>query len=174
MLMLEAKRVLPVCVLKNRPCRDREPQFSAAVSCRPAISADNRILETKLRQATVIALPHRAAALPHRQSDFINPLAQWSTRGILIELVLNSDHIGPSGIVGGPGLIQSVRVVVKHECVVAIGRWVDALDVQLDVVPARRPVRARNPIQDPTIALAIPGGPVAVSKVALTADARKN
>jgi hypothetical protein len=109
-------------------------------------------------------------ALPNGQSHVIDPFVKGSTGGILVQLKLDADHIRPSRIVDGPGLIESVGLTIHHERVVAILRGIDALNVPLNVVPAGRPVRTRDSVEDPAIALAIPGGPVAVSKVALTAD----
>lgn len=100
----------------------------------------------------------------------IDPFVKWSTGGILVQLELDADHIRPSGRVDRPGLIESVRITIENQRVVAVLRCIEALKVPLDVVPARRPVRTRDSIQNPTIALAIPGRPVAVSKVALAAD----
>ena len=113
---------------------------------------------------------HPALALPHRQSHVIDPFVKWSTGGILVQLVLDADHIRPSGIVDGPGLIESVGLTIEDQGVVPILRRTDALKVPLNVVPARRLVRTRNSIENPTTALTIPGGPVAISKVALAAD----
>ena len=76
-------------------------------------------------------------ALPHGQSDVIDPLVQWSAGGILVQLVLDADHIRPGGIVGVPGLIESVAVTVQNERVVAILRGADALKIPLNVVPTR-------------------------------------
>ena len=109
-------------------------------------------------------------ALPHRQIHVIDPFVKWSTGGILVQLELDADHIRPGGIVDGPGLIESVGLTIDDQRVVAILRGIDALNVPLDVVPAGRPVRTSDSIENPTIALAIPGRPVAVSKVALAAD----
>ena len=82
---------------------------------------------------------------------------QWSAGGILVQLVLDADHIRPSGGVDVPGLIESVCLTVEHECVVTILRGIEALIVPLNVVPARRPVRTRNSIQNPGIAQQIDG-----------------
>jgi len=95
---------------------------------------------------------------------------KWGAGGILVQLVLDADHIRPGGVVEGPGLVESVCMTVKYECVVAILRGTDALVVPLNVVPAGRPVRTGDSIENPGTALAIPGRPVAVSKVALAAD----
>ena len=111
-----------------------------------------------------------SGALPLRQSHIVNPFVKRSTGGILVQLVLNPGLILPGGRVDRPGLIESVASTVEDECVVAILRGTGALNVPLNVVPARRPVRTRNPIENPSIALAIPRGPVAISKVALGAD----
>lgn len=111
-----------------------------------------------------------SGALPHRQGHVVDPFVKWSGAGVLVQLILDADHIGPRGVVGGPGLIEPVGLAIEDQRVVAILRGADALNVPLDVVPAGRPVRARNSIENPTIALAVPGGPVAVSKVALAAD----
>src|SRR6202044_4118465 len=59
---------------------------------------------------------------------------------------------------------------IENQRVVAILRGTEALIVPLNVVPAGRPVLTRDSIENPATALAIPGGPVAVSNVALAAD----
>ena len=46
-----------------------------------------------------------AVGLPHRQSHFIHPFVKWSTGGILVQLILDTDHILPSGSVDRPSLI---------------------------------------------------------------------
>jgi hypothetical protein len=95
----------------------------------------------------------------------------WIPGGVLIQLVLDADHIRPGGIVNRPGLVESVRLTIDDQRVVAILRGVDALFVPLDVVPGiRRPARTSDSIEDPTIARTIPCSPVAVAKVALAAD----
>src|SRR6185437_15180426 len=111
-----------------------------------------------------------SGALPLRQSHVIDPFVKWSTGGILVQLVLDAGLILPRGRVDRPSLIESVSSTVEDERVVAILRGTGALNVPLNVVPARRPVRARDSIQNPSIALAIPRGPVAISKVALGTD----
>jgi hypothetical protein len=95
---------------------------------------------------------------------------QRGAAGILVELVLDADHIGPDGLVDVPGLIKSECLTVENERVVAILGGTDALKVPLNVVPGGRPAGTRASVQNPTIALAIPGSPVAISEVALAAD----
>ena len=112
---------------------------------------------------------HRGA-LPHSQSHLIDPFVKRGTCRILVQLVLEADLILPRGRVDRPGLVESVTNTVKDQCVVTIPRRADELFIPLNVVPARCPVRTRNSVEDPSITLAIPRGPVAVSKVALRAD----
>jgi hypothetical protein len=38
---------------------------------------------------------HPRARSPRGQSDIIDPFVKWSAGGILIELKLNADHVGP-------------------------------------------------------------------------------
>ena len=95
----------------------------------------------------------------------------WSAGGVLVQLVLDADHIRPRGIVDRPGLVESVVLTIDNQRVVAILRGADSLNVPLDMVPGiRRPARTSDSIENPTIACTIPGRPVAVAKVALAAD----
>src|SRR6202042_683744 len=105
------------------------------------------------------------------QIHVIDPFMNRSAGGILVQLVLDADHIRPRGIVDRPGLVESVGLTIDDQRVVAILRGADALNVPLDVVPGiRRPARASDSIEDPTIARTIPGRPVAVAEVALASD----
>jgi hypothetical protein len=58
---------------------------------------------------------HPPLALPHRQSHVIDPFVKWSAGGILVQLVLNADHIRPSSSVNVPGLIESIGLAVAVE-----------------------------------------------------------
>src|ERR1700733_503401 len=108
----------------------------------------------------------QSSPLPHCQIHVIDPFMNRSAGGILVQLVLDADHIRPRGIVDRPGLVESVGLTIDDQRVVAILRGADALNVPLDVVPGiRRPARASDSIEDPTIARTIPGRPVAVAKV---------
>ena len=109
-------------------------------------------------------------ALPHGQSHFIDPFVKRSASGIVVQLELQADLICPGSTVDVPGLIDSVRCAIKDQRIVAILRGIDELIVPLHVVPTRRPVRTRDSVEDPSLAVAIPGRPVPVSEVALAAD----
>lgn len=110
-------------------------------------------------------------ASPHSQSHLVDPFVKWSTARVLVQLVLEADLILPSGTVDVPGLIEAVGYTIEDQRIVAILRGIiDELIVLLDVVPARRPVRTSDPVEDPSSAVAIPRRPVAISKVALAAD----
>ena len=109
-------------------------------------------------------------ASPHRQGYVVDPFMKWSSRGVLVQLELDADLIRPISRVGIPSLIKGIDCTIQDQRIVAILRGIiDELVVLLNVVPPGRPVRAGGSIEKPSVAVAVPCRPVAISIVALAA-----
>ena len=91
--------------------------------------------------------------------------------GALVELILDADSIWPRDGIHLPCLVESVAVAIEHEGIVPILRGTDALHVPLDMMPGVGcPARTSDAVFDPAVVGAVPGIPVAIAKIALTAD----
>ena len=88
------------------------------------------------RQPDAGHLQPLAARSPRGESDVIDPFVQRSAGGVLIELELNADHVGPRGVIDFPSLVESVALAVEDERVVAIGIGAGSLKVPLNVMLA--------------------------------------